>query len=439
LSTTLTISEIIAFAPDAASARAGQALSGARPWSNTGCTDKEAWGECQGSGKNPYQTCIDLTEPAFKCTCPSRKFPCKHGLGLFLLLAKEPALFLAGEPPGWAVPWLDARAQKSQVRAPRREKELVDPDPSTEPKKTAQREARMEAGLGELRLWLRDLVRLGLVEANSRGYAFWDGIAARMVDAQAPGAARYLREMAHYLGFGAPGHRQTLLHLVRLHLLVEGFLNRRNLPSTTVADIRTALGWSLDKAQMSDAASKSGNWAVVGQRVVDDDRLRAQRTWLYHCRSGSPALHVQYAYGVSPFETRLTAGLLIDAELAFYPSAAPLRAAVKDPFAMSGPIPCLPETTTINQALTKYGLAITQQPWLEQYPLSLDAVTLEPKQDHWIVRDTNGSFLALDSRYDRPWQLRSITAGRQFSVFGEWDGINFWPLSVDADNEVVAL
>ena len=41
----------------------------------------------QGSAASPYQTGIDLSEPAFQCTCPSHKFPCKHGLGLFLLLA----------------------------------------------------------------------------------------------------------------------------------------------------------------------------------------------------------------------------------------------------------------------------------------------------------------------------------------------------------------
>lgn len=35
---------------------------------------KEAavWGLCQGSGKDPYQTQIDLIGPAFRCSCPSR-------------------------------------------------------------------------------------------------------------------------------------------------------------------------------------------------------------------------------------------------------------------------------------------------------------------------------------------------------------------------------
>ena len=42
-------------------------------------------GECQGSGKNPYITSadyIDPDHPVFRCSCPSRQFPCKHSIGL---------------------------------------------------------------------------------------------------------------------------------------------------------------------------------------------------------------------------------------------------------------------------------------------------------------------------------------------------------------------
>ena len=77
--------QIIALAPDAPSAKAGRSLATARKWSALGCDERAVWGECQGSGKEPYRTQIDFTEPAFRCMCPSRKFPCKHALGLFLL------------------------------------------------------------------------------------------------------------------------------------------------------------------------------------------------------------------------------------------------------------------------------------------------------------------------------------------------------------------
>ncbi len=44
-------------------------------------------GLCAGSGKDPYQTVVDLG-PRYQCSCPSRKFPCKHALALLLSWAK---------------------------------------------------------------------------------------------------------------------------------------------------------------------------------------------------------------------------------------------------------------------------------------------------------------------------------------------------------------
>lgn len=42
-------------------------------------------GECTGSGKSNYITTVDFIEkdkPICRCSCPSRQFPCKHGLAL---------------------------------------------------------------------------------------------------------------------------------------------------------------------------------------------------------------------------------------------------------------------------------------------------------------------------------------------------------------------
>ena len=72
-----------------------------RKWKTLGADEACAWGTIQGSGKDPYQACIDFSGPAFKCTCPSRKFPCKHGLGLFLIVAQQAAALTEKKPPAW--------------------------------------------------------------------------------------------------------------------------------------------------------------------------------------------------------------------------------------------------------------------------------------------------------------------------------------------------
>jgi hypothetical protein len=101
-------------APDAASAKAARGLTGATQWPVRGHNEAAVWGECQGSGAKPYQTQVDLGGPAFRCSCPSRKFPCKHGLALLLMRAENATGFGSGEPPAWVADWLASRVQRAQ-------------------------------------------------------------------------------------------------------------------------------------------------------------------------------------------------------------------------------------------------------------------------------------------------------------------------------------
>src|SRR5688572_4415777 len=83
---TLTTDQILALAPDAGSMSAGRKLAHPRHWRSAGRADTALWGECQGS--TLYQVRVDVSQPAaaaVKCSCPSRKFPCKHALALLLM------------------------------------------------------------------------------------------------------------------------------------------------------------------------------------------------------------------------------------------------------------------------------------------------------------------------------------------------------------------
>src|SRR3954454_6582888 len=87
-------------APDTASVTAARRLARPAPWSELGHDQRSLWGLCKGSGAKPYQVQVDLQEgPAYKCSCPSRKFPCKHALALLLLLATGHVA--EGTAPAW--------------------------------------------------------------------------------------------------------------------------------------------------------------------------------------------------------------------------------------------------------------------------------------------------------------------------------------------------
>ncbi len=97
-------------------------------FANLGLSTDGTWllGECQGSAKEPYQVSVDLAvpdAPVGRCNCPSRKFPCKHGVGLMLLYAQDAGTFLPREPDEALRAKRDkaaARAEKVATAAPKK-------------------------------------------------------------------------------------------------------------------------------------------------------------------------------------------------------------------------------------------------------------------------------------------------------------------------------
>ena len=92
---------VLALAPDAPSQRTAQSLASGRAWAATGAAAEAdaVWGECRGSASAPYRAVVDLSGPAYRCSCPSRKFPCKHVLALLLLWSEGSVPDDAAGPP----------------------------------------------------------------------------------------------------------------------------------------------------------------------------------------------------------------------------------------------------------------------------------------------------------------------------------------------------
>src|SRR5215469_15635267 len=103
----ITAEQVHTLAPDSASVAASRKLAVARHWHNLGQSSDALWGECQGSAL--YRVQAELATLATKCTCPSRKFPCKHGLALLLLAVGDSASLPTAEPPADVAAWLAKR------------------------------------------------------------------------------------------------------------------------------------------------------------------------------------------------------------------------------------------------------------------------------------------------------------------------------------------
>jgi hypothetical protein len=440
-----TTEQVIALAPDASSAKAGKGLATARKWKTLGLDDHAAWGLCQGSGKNPYQTCIELAEPAFKCSCPSRKFPCKHGLGLLLLVAEQPGGFKETKHPPWLDEWLASRKERAEKKAEKAAKKHADAEAAAadpekhakleaqQAKRAAKREERVAAGVADLELWLRDLIRQGLAAAQTQAYSFWEQPAARLMDAQASGLRRMVLEMSSIPSSGAGWQERLLERAGRLYLLTQSLPRLEQLPPETQADIRTTIGWNVEKEQVLAGAGERDRWAVLGQYTFTDEldeNLRIQRTWLWGEKTKKPALLLQFAFQRQPFEAALVPGTILDGELAFFPGALPLRALIKtrhgDPLALEE----LPGSANVREAYEAYGKALATMPWLAEFPFALKNVTPELQDEQFVLRDADNCALPIAPSYKRSWELLALSGGRPLDVAGEWDGHGFVPLNV---------
>ena len=188
----LTEDTVQRLAPDDSALKAARGLKS--KFKNLGISADGTWllGECQGSGSKPYEVSVDLSveaAPLGRCTCPSRKLPCKHSLGLMLLYGQTPEKFGEREP----AEELLAKREKQSKRVQKADSEPAGPrkvNKAAQAKKaTAQRE-----GLDLLEKLLVDLVAAGQwfepshldrLEQQSR----------QMNDAYLPGATVLLRRL----------------------------------------------------------------------------------------------------------------------------------------------------------------------------------------------------------------------------------------------------
>ncbi|MFI2202364.1 SWIM zinc finger family protein [Streptomyces sp. NPDC020192] len=427
-----TAEQVLALAPDAASRKAGSKLGTAGPWSEAGSGEGTVWGLCKGSGSRPYQTVVDLAGPAYKCSCPSRKFPCKHALGLLLLWAGgDGAVPASAEPPDWAEQWLAGRRKRAETTSRQADgSSAAGPaDPEAARRRAERRADRVTAGATELEQRLADLLRGGLAAAERAGYGMWDETAARMVDAQAPGLAARVRELGAIPASGAGWPARLLEECALLHLLDQGWLRRDGLPDALAATVRSRLG--LPAA--ADGPPERDRWLVLAQYDTVDAKLTTRRIWLHGAESGGTRLLLSYgAAGRAP-ELSLPVGLALDAELSGHPGAGRARAALGERFAPPAPAGFRPPGVSTAEAADRYGEALRDDPWLESVPVTLEQVVPVPDGELWQLADAHAdSALPLTrAARSRPglWRLVALSGGAPVTVFGECGHRGFTPLT----------
>lgn len=430
--------QVTALAPDAASLKAGRELAAPRKWSALGADADALWGLAQGSGKEPYQTRVALADLATKCSCPSRKFPCKHALGLMFVAAAQPDALTEKTRPAWVDEWLAGRAErqeKAKEKAAQKAAGATAPsDEAARAKRVEKREARVDDGVALLAQWLADLSRRGFADSALDSHATWDDITRRMVDAQATGLARRLRHASEAARRGAGWEARVMAEVGRLHLLLSAYARREALAPEMRAEIEQQVGWTVPQEQVLAEPGVNDEWLVAARTVSEDERLVTTETWLRGVKSGRWAQLLRVSPAVQPAVDTWPPGKALVGELAFYPGVAPERALWKhEPLAAPAAPGVAAEdafaTESFAALLERHSAALALNPWRSRGPAWARA-RLARARGGAMLADETGAALPLRADTEKQEMLAALTGGHLAPMCVSWDGEALQPLAV---------
>ncbi len=405
---------------------------------------------------------VDHVGVATRCTCPSRRRPCKHALALLLLWSTGDVPDTTA--PAHVVAWLDAR-EVSDTRAvsgstprssspettptidatssddvltrdetPTDEASDITPLPDRD-RARDERVERMYAGLTELDRWLDDRMRTGLADPALAKYATWDELAARLVDAQAGSLANRIRRLAGLVGASPDWHSDVLAELGLLHLLAQAGRRLGSLPGPLADAVATTVGWQVRQADVLAGVPDTDTWIVAARSDTREDRIEVRRHWLRGATSGRWALVLSFAAYRQSLDTSLTVGTAIAADLHRYPGPA-LRALMGarhgDPIE-----PARPPSVGITAACGKIGMLLAAEPWLDRVPFTARA-SIAVDGSTFALTDAGGT-LPLIAAGRSIATLLAVAGGNTVDVTCEWTPHGVVPLAVHLDDRSIDI
>lgn len=447
----LTLDVVQALAPDQGVLDSAAKLLQPKHWARSGHDEAHAvaWGECQGSGANPYRVVAEVAEHGYKCTCPSRKFPCKHVLALMWQFAETPQRFEATEPPPWVMEWLGRRKRGAAPTAAAGDGKSIDRARAATPAETApapqdlekrerqaaRRKAELDAAvravLDDLELWIRDQLRAGIVAFLDDAPARCRRIAARLVDAKCAALASRADELpARLMALPRDLRAEAAMHEFGQWVL----LARAWGADPDDPDARGALLQTPTRdAVLADARSPRlrTRWEVVGVRTeTRRDGLVSQATWLLDTAGEAPRfalLQDFFPASAGRRSSAFTPGQRLDGECVFYPGRRPLRAVLAD----GGAGDVAPEADPaggLSDALAAHRAHLAAVPWAALTPVRLGAGELrrDGRGQLWWTSTTGDALRVAPLADEALWRGTPLRA-----AVALWDGFQATLMKLD--------
>lgn len=234
------------------------------------------FGECKGSGKEPYRCSIDLIQegsPVFRCTCPSRQFPCKHTLGLLYAYVSASSSFDTADIPADIADKRD-KAEKREEKKQAAEKEGTAKAPRKVNKSALVKKitAQLE-GLAIMDKLVLQVVHNGLGSIDKKMVQLIEEQAKQLGNYYIPGAQAALRELLLLLRDddnreASYGHAiEQLIYLQALVKKSRTYLEQRaeqpELPMETDSTLEELLGHAWQLAELRELGRTKTNTELL--------------------------------------------------------------------------------------------------------------------------------------------------------------------------------
>lgn len=172
-------------------------------------------GECTGSGKSNYITSADFLDaaaPVFRCSCPSRQFPCKHALALLYEIAADKPFQVREIPEDILQKRAKKEAKASKAASPDGTAKSKTPAKINKAARAKKLQKQME-GLDLTAKLVRELLQTGLGAMGGTALDSYRELSKQLGDYYLPGPQRLLNalvlEIEDYQQDGEDSHYQT--------------------------------------------------------------------------------------------------------------------------------------------------------------------------------------------------------------------------------------
>jgi len=252
-------------------------------------------------------------------------------------------------------------------------------------------------------------------------------MADRLIDAQAIPLAQTIHRLAQLPKAQPDWPEQMLQEIGRLYLIIQGFHQFDQLPTTTQADLQTAVGWlpnSTENIPISD------NWLVLGRQQEAAGSHTQHTTWLWGEKSQRIAQLIDLSRSAVPEGNWLPTNTVWQGALRFAPSGSP-QIATRHGQLQEIDSPAITPIgfDTIRDATQAYGRSLAVNPWLADFPMLLQNVQPKPTESGWQLEDPSGTWLPLPEKFNHGWHLLALAGGNfDLTIFGVWNGRFFHPL-----------